>query len=234
MYIYVNSLITPGYSELKWHGKTANHCDIYLDFPQEWRRIQDHNPHFLCDTSSRKLLTRKVPSATVKERTSSDHSWTSSTCTNKTPLDSPICFYLFISCPEVLWRTVDKLSEKYFSLYGQFSRDHTLKTVQSNDTFKSKFLKMQTPAELNLKMKAVGSSKTSVPIYRLTWHNVSEMQWEIHISHMLNSKDTTSQVLTVNIYKDIILKIVLLYCYIHTQHMYHYTWNPSPFPFFSH
>jgi len=35
---------------------------------------------------------------------------------------------------------------------------------------------MQTPAELNLKMKALGSSKTTVPIYRLTWHNVSEMQ----------------------------------------------------------
>jgi hypothetical protein len=51
------------------------------------------------------------------------------------------------------------LSQKYFSLYGQFSRNHTLKTVQPKDTFQSKFHTMQTPAELNLKIKAPGSPK---------------------------------------------------------------------------
>jgi hypothetical protein len=62
-----------------------------------------------------------------------------------------------------------------------------------------KYNTMQTPAELHLKIKALGSSKTSVPIYQLTWHNIPEMQREIQISHTLSSKDTTSWVLIVNI-----------------------------------
>ena len=47
LYICINGLRTPGYSEFKWPGKTVNHCDIYPDFLQQWRRIQDHNPHFM-------------------------------------------------------------------------------------------------------------------------------------------------------------------------------------------
>ena len=46
-YIRINGLITPGQSEFKWHGETVNHCDIYPDCLQLWRRLQDQNPHFI-------------------------------------------------------------------------------------------------------------------------------------------------------------------------------------------
>jgi len=75
------------------------------------------------------------------------------------------------------------LSQKYFSPYDQFSRKHKLKTIQSNDTFQSKFHTMQTAGELHLMMKALGSSKISVPIYQVhTYITTHESQVHSHFS----------------------------------------------------
>jgi hypothetical protein len=73
-----------------------------------------------------------------------------------------------------------------------------LQTVQSNGTFQSKFHTLQTTAELYLKMKHWAPTKHQCLFTKLTCH-IPEMQYEIQISHMLNSKDPNSRVLNVGI-----------------------------------
>jgi hypothetical protein len=204
LYICINGLRTPGYSEFKWPGKTVNQCDIYPDFLQQWRRIQDHNPHFVCGTP---LIFIRM--GRINERGTICHCeeahliWLYVNIEYLHKQDTFTFTHMFVPfcvfpITHQFWGSDDMLSKKYSNLHGQFSGKHKLKIVQSNDTFQSKFHTTQTPAELHLKMKELGSSKTSVPIYQVATAYPRNAVRNSNL-HMLNSKDTISLVLTVNI-----------------------------------